>query len=229
MVYLWSIPVNPLAASVFWSGSRAMHLQTQITSAGSSSISPVSGIHYIRSEDTLILSLFDGTFHAIHGLTIDPSYFPPNTSSTLTSQNLSATARLIFSRAEMRDTPKTDINRISGMMSYDGLSTVVWAHEYATFLSVIVPITNDTIRACRPTDFSYKHEAKHSCMLVVTQLWDETREQNIPHHLAEILISAKSGDTNPLRPLRNIHHLNLINSFRRCTNSRSAPCFLALG
>ena len=130
VVHLWS--AIPLASSVplAWSGSRAILLQTQRVSVGSSSLYPVSGMVYIRSSDALMLCLFDGSFHAIHSLAIDPSYSPPDPSSPLTCEKLSATSRSIFSQAEMRDIRSTDVNRTMGMMSYDGSSTLVWAHEY---------------------------------------------------------------------------------------------------
>jgi general transcription factor 3C polypeptide 4 len=107
-----------------------MLLETQKNSIGSSSLYPVSGMTYIRSSDALVICLFDGSFHVIHGISIDPSYFPSSPSSPLTGANLSATARSIFSQVEIGDVRSTDVNRTSGMISYDNSSTVVWVHEY---------------------------------------------------------------------------------------------------
>lgn len=116
-----------------------MLLETQKNSIGSSSLYPVSGMTYIRSSDALVLCLFDGSFHVIHGISIDPSYFPSSPSSPLTGTNLSATVRSIFSQVEMGDIRSTDVNRTSGMMPYDNSSTVVWVHEYVniTYQSLI--------------------------------------------------------------------------------------------
>jgi general transcription factor 3C protein 4 len=50
-------------------------------------------------------------------------------------------------------------------------------------------------RACRPTDFSYKHEAKHNSMLVSAQLWGDVEDRAIIDNLSRILIAAKSGET----------------------------------
>jgi general transcription factor 3C polypeptide 4 len=133
MVHLWSALSHTANRLPVWSGSRTILLQTQRVSVGSSSLYPVSGMIYIRSHDAIVLCLFDGSFHAIHGLSIDPSYFPPTSSSVLIGGQLSATARSIFSQAEMKNIQHTDVNRTSGMMSYDGSSTVVWAHEYVSF------------------------------------------------------------------------------------------------
>lgn len=113
-----------------WSGSRSILLQTQKISVGSSSLYPVSGIEYICSDDALVLCLSDGSFHVIQELSVDPSYSFPSAPSPLTGDKLSVTARSIFSQVESRDIRSTDVNRTSGMMSYDNLSTVVWAHEY---------------------------------------------------------------------------------------------------
>jgi general transcription factor 3C protein 4 len=134
VVHLWS--AFPLAqnAPLPWSDSREIHLQTQRVSIGSSSLYPVSGMMYIRSSDALILCLFDGSFHTIHRLASDPSYLPQDSSSSLISEKLSTTSRSIFAQAEMRNIQSSDVNRTSGMMSYDGFSTVAWAHEYVSFI-----------------------------------------------------------------------------------------------
>lgn len=49
-------------------------------------------------------------------------------------------------------------------------------------------------RACRPTDFSYKHEAKHNVMLVVAQLWGPVTDQQVVDNLSRILSDTKSGE-----------------------------------
>jgi general transcription factor 3C protein 4 len=113
-----------------------MVLQTQELSVGSSSLYPVSGMTYICSEDALILCLFDGSFHVIYGLSVDPSYFPPNPLSELTSEKLSFTSRSIFAKTSFGDIRRRDANRVSGMMSYDASSTVMWAHEYVVSLGM---------------------------------------------------------------------------------------------
>ena len=171
IVHLWSVP--PLASSspLIWSGSRTMVLQPQKLSVGSSPLYPLSGVTYVGSEDALVLCLFDGSFHVIHGLSVDPSYFPANPQSDLTSEKISAASRSIFTETSVGDIRRKDVNRISGMMSYDGSSTVIWAHECVEShgISSDLKFVNEQYRACRPTDFSYKHEAKHNSMLVAAR------------------------------------------------------------
>ena len=165
-VYLWS--AFPLATKLplTWSGSRTMLLQTQRISVGSSSLYPVSGMMYVRSEDCLVLCLFDGSFHVIHGLSVDPSYFPRTSTSPLMSEKLSATSRSIFAQAEMRDIRSTDVNRTSGMMSYDCSSTVVWAHEYVSLMvSSSALLTKGTGHVDRQTSVISTKQNTTACSL----------------------------------------------------------------
>lgn len=136
MVHLWSAPRLAPGPPLIWSGSRTMVLQTHQLSVASSSLYPVSGMTYIRSDDALVLCLFDGSFHVIYRLCVDPSYFPPDHLSELTSEKLSSTSRAIFVKTSFRDIGRMDVNRISGMMSYDGSSTIIWAHEYVVSLGM---------------------------------------------------------------------------------------------
>ena len=48
-------------------------------------------------------------------------------------------------------------------------------------------------RASRPTDFSYKHDAKHISTVVVAQLWDEDVDERVLCDLAERVGHAGSG------------------------------------
>jgi hypothetical protein len=127
MVHLWFQDPRTMG----WSRSRAMRLQTQKLSVGSSSLQPVSGLHYIRQKDALVISLFDGSLHVIHDLSREPSWNPSTTDHGLTSQKVSEVSRSLFTQAELRSTGNADVNRISGLISYDGYSTVLWVHEYA--------------------------------------------------------------------------------------------------
>lgn len=132
VVHLWSAPSLGHHLLSNWTGSRTINLKTVITSLGSSSLCPVSGIVYIRNQDALIVSVSEGSIHVIHGLSDNPSYFPPDHSGPLTNENLSATLRAHFIRAEAKEMQKTDVNRIGGLTSYDGYSTMIWVHECAS-------------------------------------------------------------------------------------------------
>lgn len=130
VVHLWHAP--PLVATTLakWSGSRTIFLENQNTSVGSSAMYPVSGLGYIPVEDVLILSLFDGSFHSIRGLTIEPFYSTPQDAPrSMNHHEMSKRARTVFSKSEKRAIAGADINRMNGMILYDGSSTVIWAHE----------------------------------------------------------------------------------------------------
>lgn len=116
-----------------------MLLRTQKLSVGSSSLHPTSGIHYIRSEDVLVLSLFDGSFHVLHNVSSDPSWTSTIPNYSLTSEKLSAASRSVFSEVEQGEISYSDVNRICGMIPYDSSATILWVHEYA--MSIITFLT----------------------------------------------------------------------------------------
>ncbi|KZP30470.1 hypothetical protein FIBSPDRAFT_777198 [Athelia psychrophila] len=175
VVHLWPAP-SPAAIDSTWDVPRTIFLQTQKTSVGSSAVLPVSGTFYEPKDDSLIISLYDGSFHVIHRLSNDPTYNLTKSPGCISTDTISRTARLLFMRAEAREIQKTDANRTSGMMSYDQSSTVLWAHE-----------------SCRPTDFSYKHDAKHNVMLVMAQLWEHVIDETIIDELRAILSHARTA------------------------------------
>ncbi len=128
---LWSAP----SVSSAWSGSRALLLQTQKRSVGSSALSPSSGISYIPDRDISVISLSDGSFHVIHSLSANPSLVPPP-SEGVSSETLSAASRALFARAEPEKATLKDVDRINGMTSYDGRSTFVWTYEWVTLICI---------------------------------------------------------------------------------------------
>ncbi|KAJ8588488.1 hypothetical protein M405DRAFT_740181 [Rhizopogon salebrosus TDB-379] len=183
LVHLWS----PTSEST-WFGTRTLLLQTQKLSIGSSAISPVSGVSYVLHRDALILALFDGSFHVIHNLSVKPSWNPSVANDTLTSAELSRASRELFAKVTPAGISRMDVNRIGGMVSYDSQSTLVWIYERV---------------ALRPADFSYKHEAKHECMLLAAPFWrldDETVLRTAADAFAEI---SSSGGAP-------IHHLRAL-------------------
>jgi hypothetical protein len=48
------------------------------------------------------------------------------------------------------------------------------------------------VRASRPSDFSYKHEAKHSSMFMTVGAWDDTDDDMLMQELSEVLKGVKS-------------------------------------
>ncbi|KAJ8507627.1 hypothetical protein ONZ45_g10033 [Pleurotus djamor] len=195
IIRLWSLQTNGSENSV-WSGQRQLRLETQ-SHPGQSNLRPLSGTHYIASQDVLVVSLFDGSFYAIHEFSTDPSL--SLTTPTLTnnanngnvsSKGLSSRVRRTFEACEPIASTPRDICRISGMVGYDD-STFIWLHE-----------------ACRPSDFSYKHEAKHNCMLVTAQLLDDVpNEDNLLQDLQAVFTSTQlSNGLSPHELLRPIYH-----------------------
>ncbi|KAI0695325.1 putative zinc-finger of transcription factor IIIC complex-domain-containing protein [Cerioporus squamosus] len=186
VVHLWSAPSSE-ASEAAWSGSRAFVLRTQTRSVGSSALSPASGISYISSLDMAVVSLSDGSFYIIHKLSIDPTSDPP-LPGPIQPDTLPAVSRSVFVRAEPEKVSFKDVDRIHGAVTYDGGPTFMWTYE-----------------ASRPTDFSYKHDAKHICTFVVAQLWDEDLDDRVLGELAERVghVGSVSGEApiSMLRPL----------------------------
>jgi len=123
-VHLWS----PSSGSAVWSGDLTINLKTQKRSVGSSRLHPVTGLQYITGRDALIISLFDGSFHAIRNLSTSPT-IEDDSENTLTSKLLSSAVRSVFSRVEQEQITFSDVNRTSGMVSYDDAGVLAWVHE----------------------------------------------------------------------------------------------------
>lgn len=125
VVHLWSANAHESV----WSGTRSLLIETQKSSSASSSLNPVSGICYIQGNDLLVLTLHDGSFHTLHHLSSDPSWLPSGCNGELTSHNLSQVARSVFVATEQNRVNNYDVNRISGLTSYDGASNFLWIQE----------------------------------------------------------------------------------------------------
>ncbi|OCH96338.1 hypothetical protein OBBRIDRAFT_787420 [Obba rivulosa] len=181
VVNVWSDKVT----SDQWSGRRSFLLVTRKLSVGSSSLCPVSGIEYVENKDSLVVSLSDGSFHVLRQLSTDPQRDNQHTGDGLTGPQLSAASRSVFRQVEPETVQTKDVQSIYGMSSYDGQGTYVWIHE-----------------ACRPTDFTYKHDAKHISMFVVAQLWPSD-DADILQAVQERLTTANAGSgETPLAMLR---------------------------
>ncbi|KAG0698424.1 putative zinc-finger of transcription factor IIIC complex-domain-containing protein [Suillus ampliporus] len=197
VVHLWSWP----SSEPTWYGTRILLLQTQKLSVGSSAISPVSGVSYVLHRDALILSLFDGSFHVIHNISVEPTWSPPLEDDTLTSAELSRASRALFTKVTPAGISYMDVNRIGGMVSYDSQSTHIWIYE-----------------ALRPADFSYKHEAQHECMLLTAPFW-QLDDETVLHTVSDAFtgISCASGSAP-------IHHLRALMLHLRSNTRFTALC-----
>ncbi|KAI0030073.1 putative zinc-finger of transcription factor IIIC complex-domain-containing protein [Vararia minispora EC-137] len=170
LVYVWFPspgPESPATEYVF-------RLQTQKTSVSSSFLRPVSGVVYVEKYDMLVLSLYDGTFHAVYNLSTGPSIAPPSDAHP-TSAGLSSMSRTVFLRCEERPVRRAEMCSINGMQLYSGEKTFVWVHE----------------TSC-PSDFSYKYDAQHISTIVVADLWPGSDDDSVIHEIQNVLIRTKS-------------------------------------
>lgn len=128
LLHLWSSgPSGPSHQA--WSGYRAIQLRTQTRSVGSSSLCPASGISYVPRHDVCVIALSDGSFHTIHRLSENPSLEPSPPERGTSSEALSEASRTIFTRIEAEKVSYKDVDRPSGMLSYDRCSTFIWTYE----------------------------------------------------------------------------------------------------
>jgi len=161
-----------------WSGLRSFQLRRHAISSGSSVFYPPSGLIYSPERDAVVLSLFDGSFHVIYSVSSFPTVTQPIEAAEqdkLTSSNLSSMSRKVFVQVEGGTVPHVEMNRISGMVSFAGFPIVCWTHERSV-----------------SSDFSYKHEARHSSTLVVTKMHTEDGDEAILKMLPEVVSTAKA-------------------------------------
>ena len=59
-------------------------------------------------------------------------------------------------------------------------------------LKIDVHVVLFLCRSSRPSDFSYKHDAKHSNMLIVAHMWDEHNDELYLHKLSRLLNTVKT-------------------------------------
>ncbi|KAF8192909.1 hypothetical protein BJ912DRAFT_961343 [Pholiota molesta] len=168
--------------ATYWTGHRTLRVQLQKTSTDPRLSTP-------QKEDRLIITLFDGSFHVIRHVSMDPSWASRTVvdadNGHVSSEALSGLSRATFEKAEKGEVDRNDMVRIDGTIPYDDGSTFLWVYE-----------------SSRPSDFSYKHDAKQSSTLVVAQMW-ETDDTDILHNLDTLLMNVKtSSRLSPLHMLR---------------------------
>nr|GAT46332.1 predicted protein [Mycena chlorophos] len=169
------------SASGPWTGTRQFTLrQTPKLSAGTSCFSPTTGLVYLPHKDVLLISLADGSVHALHKISEEPSWDAPT--EALSSDSLSRFVRATFVRTEPPRTADEEpsVQRVSGMASYDDGASVISLHE-----------------AVYPADFSYLHDARHNNLFIVSRLWETTEEDDgvaaTVQNLSDLLNSAQAA------------------------------------
>ncbi|KJA14204.1 hypothetical protein HYPSUDRAFT_195326 [Hypholoma sublateritium FD-334 SS-4] len=190
VVSLWSAPAtDDAAAPAHWAGHRSLRVRLQRTCTDSSPFHPVAGVAYVSAEDRLIVTLLDGSFHVVQDLATRPEWAAKAVidaaAGHVNSDALSRTSRATFEAAEKGAVDRNDMVRIDGAVMYDCSATFLWMYE-----------------SSRPSDFSYKHDAKHSSTLVVAQLWEQD-DSSILQGLDVLLTTVKaSSRLSPLQHLR---------------------------
>lgn len=96
---------------------------------GSSALSSVSGIDYIKRLDALVLALSDGSFHVIYQLSVHPTLDLSLNDFDVTSESLSTASRSAFYQVEAEATQAKHVNCINGMLSYDHAGNFLWLNE----------------------------------------------------------------------------------------------------
>ncbi|KAJ7851579.1 hypothetical protein B0H13DRAFT_2085318, partial [Mycena leptocephala] len=152
---LWS-GVSP---TLGWSGRRSLRLCTQKMSVGSSSLQPVSGLHYAQHEGALFVSLFDGSIHVINSLIVEPKL--SNVSRDVSDQTSEGLSGIL------PKVSKRDVNRVSGVIPYDDYSVAVWVQESA-----------------QPADFDYKYDVLHESTFVGNCPIVQTSDTTCSHELS---------------------------------------------
>ncbi|KAI0796220.1 putative zinc-finger of transcription factor IIIC complex-domain-containing protein [Abortiporus biennis] len=178
-------------------------LQTQKLSVGSTALSAISGISYIEKHETLVICLADGSFHVVGNVPLNPTLVSSSSESPLSSNTLSAVARSDFLKLEADPVQYADVNRISGAVPYDNSSMYLWIHETS-----------------RPSDFDYKHEAKHTSVFVLASLWPDDAEDDVLRDLRYATGNIRAANrTAPLGILRPVFlHLRNPERFSRVSS-----------
>ena len=104
-------------------------------------VHPFAGIAYIAEKDILVISLLDGSYHAIYNVCEGPSLVSPVDEPSHSSSGLTKAARKAFLTAEERqiikpkdgsEPPKLYQNHYAktfGMHDFDGYGVFMWIHQ----------------------------------------------------------------------------------------------------
>ncbi|KDR79253.1 hypothetical protein GALMADRAFT_93153 [Galerina marginata CBS 339.88] len=206
-------PSRITASPIPWSGLLTLPLQIQKISVDCSPLHPVSGLTYLPKCDKLLVTLLDGSFHVVRGFAWGvPAWVNSGSGASdseterdhvrinITSQALSGVSRGVFVRSEKESVDRGDMVRVNGAVGYDsdaGASArkcFMWVYE-----------------SSRPSDFSYKHDAKHSSTLIVAQLWNESEQTEMEED--ELLLQDLTGFLRTVKTSSGLSPLHLLRPF----------------
>ena len=103
-------------------------LQNQRTSRNSSELHPCCGIEHNRENESVIVTIADGSLHVIGGLAAVPKYVD-SAESGFSTRGLSTFARDLFLKNEGRGITDAVTGKISGMTSISNGSILLWIFE----------------------------------------------------------------------------------------------------
>ncbi|KNZ77392.1 Putative transcription factor tau subunit sfc9 [Termitomyces sp. J132] len=172
--------LSPSVWDISWSGIRILSFDVRRTSSGSSPSHPVTGIHHVPSSDALVVSLSDGSIHAIHHITSEPSW---TTKGDFSCSRLTD-VRQVFAWTKAGKARYTDANKISGLLPYGAHGSLVWFQEEH-----------------HPTNFDYAYDSRHQGLLVAATLWQCPRNDSFIEELSYAFTSAKPTGGAPIHQL----------------------------
>jgi general transcription factor 3C polypeptide 4 len=176
-----------------WNGIKTLFLTTQKLSIASTALAPVSGIAHIPSRDMIVVSLSDGSLHAIHNVSSNPS-LAADESVKISSHTLSTVARQHCQLIEGGNIQKLDVNSTHGMVTADEGSTFLSIYEWVPALFIVHILFHALIcRMLRPTEFGYKHEAQHSNTVIMAQLFHSEVDTALIEELEATIRDAHCG------------------------------------
>ncbi|PVG01918.1 hypothetical protein CPB86DRAFT_811832 [Serendipita vermifera] len=151
--------------SANWSGCHTIQLELQTGSTASTNFGQAAGIIHLVQHDIVIVSLIDGSYHAIYDISRRPIASPPEGIS-ISSQELTRNARSVFLVTEEKETPKpkdgseppklyrNHVAKTTGAVAIGTGGTILWIHQKVFAES-----------------FDFLPDAKIKCLIVLAPLF----------------------------------------------------------
>ena len=162
-----------------WFGLRQLKLSNQRLSAGSSAYAAASGIVFVSGHDTLLVTLADGSVHAIASLSQLPVICNAPGREMLCSSTLSSRVRSVFLRHHAQQMPREPISiqtacRLTGCAEIATGGVVVSALECVP--NRAPPSSLTFTRPYRPNFFDYVSDSDKRTTFSVCPLWHVSAE-----------------------------------------------------
>ncbi|KAG8857931.1 hypothetical protein FRB91_010627 [Serendipita sp. 411] len=124
-----------------WSGLYIFQLRLIQTSKSSTKFAPASGIVYLPQQNSLVISLIDGSYNVVHLDESGPMLSDDDDTSPCNSNDMSKASRAVFLVAEEKETPKpkdgsepsklyrNHVARTTGSLAVDSGGVLIWLHQ----------------------------------------------------------------------------------------------------